>query len=470
MDKEFEKKVKQKRIRTIAVVLVVLAAIVYNVAGTKVEKADYTKSLNKEIETAQTLYEENKDNVGNDKDQYAEYAVLLFAKQIEAAKAVADNEDSVYSEKQHAYETLKNQINEFKDGKNNPVITAEEAVGLASSGETKELTCEIKTDKEITYTIDGGSLDKPTTMNLTAREEGPYYEEINAILAEKKLQGQVISFYQDGSFGGKIQVKTPIYSEKTTQGYAYKVNLEKGTLKFVSEAEIDVDSQTAVFTVKEGGDYVVLTKKMHKDKNTETTVVDEDESETNTQDESVTVEDDTEDSHVDTSDDTEQSTDSKSENQVKDEDKGDTADEQSALPDEEEVSTIKVSIDIRCDTLAADLSKLRDSSLEAYVTSDGCILSLKDVEVEKGSSVYDVLDKVCRDNNIHLEATYTPNYGADYIEGINYLYEFDAGEQSGWMYKVNGVFPNYGCSDYILEDGDSIVWAYTCDMGKDLGN
>jgi len=68
-----------------------------------------------------------------------------------------------------------------------------------------------------------------------------------------------------------------------------------------------------------------------------------------------------------------------------------------------------------------------------------------------------------------MEAVYTPNYGADYIEGINYLYEFDAGEQSGWMYKVNGAFPSYGCSDYILEDGDSIVWAYTCDMGRDLG-
>jgi hypothetical protein len=68
-----------------------------------------------------------------------------------------------------------------------------------------------------------------------------------------------------------------------------------------------------------------------------------------------------------------------------------------------------------------------------------------------------------------MEAVYTPSYGADYIEGINYLYEFDAGEQSGWMYRVNGAFPNYGCSDYILEDGDSIVWAYTCDMGRDLG-
>ena len=53
-------------------------------------------------------------------------------------------------------------------------------------------------------------------------------------------------------------------------------------------------------------------------------------------------------------------------------------------------------------------------------------------------------------------------YGSYYIEGINNLYEFDCGNQSGWMYKVNGWFPNYGCSSYNLKDGDSIVWAFTC--------
>ena len=42
------------------------------------------------------------------------------------------------------------------------------------------------------------------------------------------------------------------------------------------------------------------------------------------------------------------------------------------------------------------------------------------------------------------------------------LYEFDCGSQSGWMYKVNGWFPNYGCSSYKLKDGDAIVWSYTC--------
>ena len=49
------------------------------------------------------------------------------------------------------------------------------------------------------------------------------------------------------------------------------------------------------------------------------------------------------------------------------------------------------------------------------------------------------------------------------------MYEFDAGELSGWMYRVNGVFPNKGCSAYTLSDGDVVEWLYTCDLGKDIG-
>ena len=55
------------------------------------------------------------------------------------------------------------------------------------------------------------------------------------------------------------------------------------------------------------------------------------------------------------------------------------------------------------------------------------------------------------------------------IEGIANLYEFDCGELSGWMYKVNDWFPNYGCSRYELKDGDKVEWVYTCDLGKDVG-
>ena len=81
-----------------------------------------------------------------------------------------------------------------------------------------------------------------------------------------------------------------------------------------------------------------------------------------------------------------------------------------------------------------------------------------------------MLKRVCADAGIQMESRYTPMYGSYYIEGMNQLYEFDGGPQSGWMYSVNSWFPNYGCSSYTVNDGDVIEWRYTCDLGSDVGN
>ena len=87
-----------------------------------------------------------------------------------------------------------------------------------------------------------------------------------------------------------------------------------------------------------------------------------------------------------------------------------------------------------------------------------------------GETVFDVLRRACTAQQIQLEYSWTPLYDSYYIEGINNLYEFDCGGESGWMYKVNGWFPNYGCSSYSLKDGDVIVWCYTCNgLGADVG-
>jgi hypothetical protein len=68
-----------------------------------------------------------------------------------------------------------------------------------------------------------------------------------------------------------------------------------------------------------------------------------------------------------------------------------------------------------------------------------------------------------------MEFSYNPAYSSSYIEGIAGLYEFDYGSLSGWMYEVNGWYPNYGASSYLLSDNDRIGWHYTCDLGRDLG-
>lgn len=93
-----------------------------------------------------------------------------------------------------------------------------------------------------------------------------------------------------------------------------------------------------------------------------------------------------------------------------------------------------------------------------------------EVEFTEGESVHDVLQRVCKDAGIQMESSFTPAYNSAYVEGINNLYEFDCGQLSGWMYNVNGWFPNYGCSKYTVQDGDVINWVYTCNLGKDVGD
>lgn len=136
----------------------------------------------------------------------------------------------------------------------------------------------------------------------------------------------------------------------------------------------------------------------------------------------------------------------------------------------EDYSDIKTcTITIRCDTILDNMENL-SAGKEAYVPANGCILSTSTVEFTEGETVFDVLSRVCEYAGIQLEYSWTPMYNSYYIEGINNLYEFDCGNESGWMFKVNGWYPNYGCSAYTLEDGDTIVWNYTCNgLGADLG-
>ena len=127
-----------------------------------------------------------------------------------------------------------------------------------------------------------------------------------------------------------------------------------------------------------------------------------------------------------------------------------------------------VTLSVRCDELLANLSSLKEEKRE-LVPSDGLILAPISVIAYEGESVFNVLRREMKRAKIHMEFVNTPIYNSTYIEGINNIYEFDAGELSGWMYKVNGQFPNYGCSRYELGDGDVIEWVYTCDLGRDVG-
>jgi hypothetical protein len=140
-------------------------------------------------------------------------------------------------------------------------------------------------------------------------------------------------------------------------------------------------------------------------------------------------------------------------------------------PENQEVNTQKTytcTFSIECSTILNNLSDLDPDKLE-LVPSNGVILAPTKVTFYEGESVFDVLQRICKEKGIHMESSWTPIYNSSYIEGIHNLYEFDCGELSGWMYRVNGWYPNYGCSRYQLADGEVVEWRYTCDLGNDVG-
>ncbi|OON94439.1 MAG: hypothetical protein ATN31_03470 [Candidatus Epulonipiscioides saccharophilum] len=127
----------------------------------------------------------------------------------------------------------------------------------------------------------------------------------------------------------------------------------------------------------------------------------------------------------------------------------------------------QVTFSISCETLLNNINAL-DENKHSLVPADGIIYNESLINIKDGETAFDVLLRLSRENKIHMEYVDTPIYGSAYIEGINNLYAFDAGGLSGWMYRVNGQFPNYGCSKYQLKAGDHLEFLYTCDLGKDL--
>lgn len=100
------------------------------------------------------------------------------------------------------------------------------------------------------------------------------------------------------------------------------------------------------------------------------------------------------------------------------------------------------------------------------VPEDGFLLAETECAFAEGESAYELLQRICQEREIHLESSWSEMFNSAYIEGIGNLYEGDVGPESGWGYKVNGEFPPVGCSEYVLEDGDALVFSYFCSYAE----
>lgn len=138
--------------------------------------------------------------------------------------------------------------------------------------------------------------------------------------------------------------------------------------------------------------------------------------------------------------------------------------------------------------------------IEAFTIGGGYIVAPIEIDVLEGINCAYLLDEFLADNNLTYMSTgsldggfylatisdipeFTPvicesllvaltDAGFDvqldsYTQGE--LSEFDFTQGSGWMYCVNGIFPNVGFSEYYLQDGDVMRIQFTLAYGSDIG-
>lgn len=108
-------------------------------------------------------------------------------------------------------------------------------------------------------------------------------------------------------------------------------------------------------------------------------------------------------------------------------------------------------------------------SIDKKTINKGYVLQPTKVEITKGETVWDVLQRELDARDIDYDYSFYEQYNSVYVESIDGDGEFDHGSGSGWMYNVDGVYPDYGASLYILEGGETIQWRYTTNLGLDLG-
>lgn len=126
-------------------------------------------------------------------------------------------------------------------------------------------------------------------------------------------------------------------------------------------------------------------------------------------------------------------------------------------------SEINCSITIECKSILDNMDDLKEGH-KSYVPKNGIMLNNYKTTLKSKSTVYDLLKKACNDKGITYTAKDTM-YSV-YIVGINNIDEKDCGKDSGWMYTVNGSYPNVGVDSKKLKDGDKVVFTYTCSYKK----
>lgn len=108
--------------------------------------------------------------------------------------------------------------------------------------------------------------------------------------------------------------------------------------------------------------------------------------------------------------------------------------------------------------------KPKNTRVDLYIKGyKGVILDEQDIKLRNRETALDLTTRILDDHGISYENR------NGYIGSIDGQGEFDKGRDSGWMFSVNGKFPDVGAGSVRLKGGDKIKWLYTKDLGEDVG-
>ncbi len=128
--------------------------------------------------------------------------------------------------------------------------------------------------------------------------------------------------------------------------------------------------------------------------------------------------------------------------------------------DRSESGGITVTVSVDCGEVLSHMDSI-DPAINPpeVIPEDGVILYPCTVSLPEGGSALDALIAAAREDRVQVDYRGT-SYGA-YIGGIGHVYEFGFGAMSGWLYRVNGEYPQCSAGAYTLSEGDVVEFVYT---------
>lgn len=107
-----------------------------------------------------------------------------------------------------------------------------------------------------------------------------------------------------------------------------------------------------------------------------------------------------------------------------------------------------------------------NSCVISVITDEEAVIDEETVYFEDGGTVFDVLSDAVKRHKLQFD--YSGIGEMVYINGIDNLYHFDKGAESGWVFTVNGEYMTIGCGKVKVEEGDRIEWKYVTETVEEL--